>query len=531
MSPAHPASEDLARRLNGILGPENVRNDAAVRDFHSQDLSNERLALAAMVISPGSVEQLSAAARAITAAGFAIIPRGGGMSYTMGYLPIRDASVIVDLRRMNRIVEINRDDMYVVVEAGVTWDRLHAALKGTDVRPAFWGTLSGLHATVGGALSQDAALFGSGIHGTAAHNVQGLEVVLSDGRIVRTGSWAHRCGTPFFRYYGPDLTGLFCADCGAFGIKARAALTLVAAPGHVSAASFAFDTFDEMVCAQAEICRRRLAAECIGFDPYFNRGFESMGLTLGEGVELLGAVARSKGGKFGGLLASLRVAAGGKRLLRKVNYSLHVTVEGRNERVTESMLDEVGALAASNAGWSIGNAIPTAMRAKPFGSIRTNLLGSAGQIWMPLHAFFPLSKAAAAVAATEAFFRRNDGVLAAQGIAVSNLTAMAATHFMIEPGLYWQDRLGPVRLSAIEPQFQDRWRDLPANDAVRNTALRLRRELTHVYSALGGTQQQIGKYYPFQSAIEPHTWRTLEALKRALDPDGTMNPGALGFSF
>ncbi len=108
----------------------------------------------ALVVRPGSTADLSASVRAITEAGFAVVPRGAGMSYTGGYLPTSDRSVTIDMARMDRVLEINRDDMYVRVEAGVTWAKLHEALADTGLRTPMWGTLSGLRATVGGGLSQ-----------------------------------------------------------------------------------------------------------------------------------------------------------------------------------------------------------------------------------------------------------------------------------------------------------------------------------------------------------------------------------------
>ena len=83
----------------------------------------------------------------------------------------------------------------------------------------------------------------------------GLEVVLAGGRTIRTGSWAHRSGTPFTRYYGPDLTGLFLADTGAMGVKTRAALKLIPLPLSNQAVSFAFDTFELAYAAMAEMAR------------------------------------------------------------------------------------------------------------------------------------------------------------------------------------------------------------------------------------------------------------------------------------
>jgi D-lactate dehydrogenase (cytochrome) len=160
----------------------------ADRRFFSQDIAGPRAHVAACVIQPESVEQLAAAVSAATAAGFAVVPRGGGSSYTGGYVPPHDRCVLVDTRGLARVIEINTTDMYVTVEAGCTWQSLLAALGPHDVRTPYWGPLSGATATVGGSLSQNAILWGSARYGVSAETVLGLDVVLADGSLLGTGA-------------------------------------------------------------------------------------------------------------------------------------------------------------------------------------------------------------------------------------------------------------------------------------------------------------------------------------------------------
>ncbi len=108
--------------------------------------------VAGAVARPGSTEELAAALKAIAPAGLPIVPRGGGMSYTDGYLPRQPDSIMVDLLRLNRVLEVNPEDCYVTVEAGATWKELCDALEPHGVRTPYFGPLSGLRATIGGAL-------------------------------------------------------------------------------------------------------------------------------------------------------------------------------------------------------------------------------------------------------------------------------------------------------------------------------------------------------------------------------------------
>ena len=79
------------------------------------------------------------------------------MSYTDAYLPDRPGGVMVDLRRLDRVREIQVEDLYVTVEAGCTWAALDAALEPHGLRAIFWGPMSGARATLGGSRGRKSA--------------------------------------------------------------------------------------------------------------------------------------------------------------------------------------------------------------------------------------------------------------------------------------------------------------------------------------------------------------------------------------
>ena len=140
--------------LRALVGAAHVITDEKEREFFSTDVFYKADAVAAFVVAPGNKDELAKAVGMTTRAGFAIVPRGGGMSYTGGYRPIRADSVIVDTRRLDKIVEINAEDMYVTVECGTTWKKLYEALKARGLRTPYFGPFSGMYATVGGAPSR-----------------------------------------------------------------------------------------------------------------------------------------------------------------------------------------------------------------------------------------------------------------------------------------------------------------------------------------------------------------------------------------
>lgn len=521
-------SPEVCAQLARILGAENVVTDEAERRLLSTDMSMLPHEIADLVIKPANTEELAAALEIAARAGMAIVPRGGGMSYTRGYTPERQGSLLVDTRRMNRILEINVEDMYVTVQTGCTWKQLYEALKERDVRTPYFGPLSGMYATVGGALSQNSLFLGSGLYNTVAESVIGMKVVLADGQVLQTGSAAHRNGQPFWRHFGPDLTGLFTADTGAFGVKTEATLRLIEAPDVTLFMSFAFETLAEMLETQTVIARKRICAECYGFDPYYSKGFEHQGFTFKEGLAVLSDVAKSEGG-IKGLWSSFKIAAAGKTFLRDTKYTLHMTFDSFDKDVAHRALELARKICLEHGGREIDNTLPTVFRAQPFAGVRTVLLGADGELWIPVHGFMPLSKAVEVGNATEAFFAEHRALMEEHGIKSSYLTCFSGTEFVIEPSIYWHDRLGDFRLSLIEPEFQAKWRDLPADETKRAVALKLRDGLRDLYDRHGCCHLQLGKYYPYQEMIANEPMKALlKGLKDTVDPEGRMNPGALG---
>ena len=517
----------LLDRLAKIVGPSHVLRDLASRELYSTDLSFRAHATAVAVIQPSSLAELSESVAAATDAGFAVIARGGGMSYTSGYTPEQAETVLIDMRGMNRVIEINQADMYVVVECGCTWKSLFETLKPLGLRTPYWGPLSGMYATVGGAISQNSLFHGSGTERTVADSVLGLKVVLADGSVLTTGSGAHKTSNPFWRHFGPDVTGLFTADTGAFGVKAVAVLRLLKLQRHTAYLSYKFDTLEAMLEAQVQIARLGIASECYGFDPYYNNGFEKQGITFEEGLSIVGKIARKSGLK--GLKDAAKLALGGKRILKDVPYSLHMTFDAHTEVVAAEHMDLGADICSEQGGTEMANSIPQVFRAQPFGGVRTVLLGSDGEVWLPVHGFFPLSKAIPAAQATEKFLLEKKALMQQWGIKTSYLTCFAGTEFVIEPSFYWHDELGEFRLSLIEKEFADKWKGVQANAARRAVALGLRDELRDLFDREGGLHLQIGKYYPFTEMMNnPALPRVLKGIKELLDPKKLINPGSLG---
>ncbi|MBM3502989.1 MAG: FAD-binding oxidoreductase [Alphaproteobacteria bacterium] len=518
--------EPLIRNLKDIVGAEHVITDRKERTFYSTDVFYESNP-ADLVIQPGNKDQIARSIAEAVRTGYTVVARGGGMSYTGGYVPDREASVIVDMRRLDRILEINTEDMYVTVECGVTWKRLYEALKEKGVRTPYFGPFSGIHATVGGALSQNSVFFGSGLHGTAADAVLGLEVALPDGRIIKTGSAATPYNpTPFFRHYGPDLTGIFLGDTGALGFKVQATLRLIKLPPIQLFASFSYEEDAQMATAMGEIARQGLASECYGFDPFLlhlRLKFEG----LAQDIKSLASVVKSGKSLLSGLKEAAKVAVAGRSFMEGVQYAMHVTVEGRDQADAESALKKIREI-ATRQGKEIENSLPKLVRANPF--LPTNrLLGPEGQRWVPVHGIMPHSRVVPFLKALDDYFNANRELVEKNGIEWGYLcTTVGAGAFLCEPTFFWPDSHYDVHRRHIEPAHYAKLKQVPTNLDARNAMIKIRKDLAKLFMDFGCIHLQVGKMYLYRESRDPLTYALLQAIKDHVDPHHLVNPGSLG---
>ena len=520
-------NESFLSALRDAVGSAQVLSDSVTCEYYANDIFWQPGIVPMCVVLPQTQAQAVAAVKTAAAHHIAIVPRGGGMSYTKGYLPESTQTIVIDTRELNKVLEINVPDRYITVEAGCTWAQVHDALKATGMNTGYWGPLSGINATVGGALAQNSAFFGSTLHGTVAASVLGVTVLLASGEVVTTGSGGRVGAKPFTRYAGPDMTGLFLGDTGAFGLKLGATLKLDAAPQHLDYLGFGFEDMKSMALAQAEMSAVQAISEGFGIDRAKALNSASVN-KLSDGVKILSSVARSSKGLFQGIKDAVNVATTGANYLADHACSLHLVVEGKTADALAANLAALRAIGRKHGiEIEIENAAARVMRSRPFNPVR-GMLGADGQRWVPIHAVFPMSETARVVEASAAYFESQAAMMKAHGIILSHLTMTVGNEFFLEPAFYWQDEITPLHRQSLGDDVVGPWLDRPANLPAREAVIALRKGVQQVYLELGGVNWQIGRDYPLQQVMQPATWAMLTAIKSALDPKGLMNPGSLG---
>ena len=491
--------------LRAVLDPDGVVADPAQLALATADLlPDEDAVLPSLILRPRGTEQASAAMRVLARHGTAVVPRGAGLSYTGGVVP-RVPGVVIDTRAMADIT-VNAEDLTAVVGAGCTWEALARALRPHRLRPAVMPPISGSHATVGGAAAQGVA---------GSEGIVGLAVVLADGSVVLTGSWTAPGAHPFWRHYGPDLTGLFLADCGAFGIKTEIVLRLMPT-GERRFGSFAFergvDVVEAIACIQRGPGGRTLA---------FDRARAEVATGNMEMHDAVRTVAAAAGnaGSLGQAVKDLLGLRGARERLEAAPWSLHLIAEGSTAALADAQLDAMARLCRDAGGTPIPSVVPQALDAKPF-SVR-GMLGPLGERWVPVHGYLPLSRAAACLVGINTVFVERAAEIARHRVRVNWLVSSNGAAITLEPMFYWHDALDPLHMAYLSQRNRARFGGSTPDPAARSFVRDLRVAVRDVMDRHGAAHGQLGRFY-----VSPRG-DMLARIKSVLDPERRVNPGVL----
>lgn len=452
------AAQDAFQALEAFLGARFTRSQSD-RDLHGQSESSFASMPPDAVVYPETTLEVSQIAKICSKAGLPLIGWGAGTSLE-GHAIAPRGGVTVDFNRMNRVLEVAPDDMVATVQPGITREALNADLRATGL---FFPVDPGANASLGGMASTRASGTTAVRYGTMRANILGLEVVLADGRIIRTGTRAPKSST------GYDLTALFVGAEGTLGLITELTVKLHGQPEAIRAAVCAFDDIDGAVNAviatiQSGIPMARIEFVDRASAAYFNKAtqagwpdaphlmleFHGTELGVAEQAERFGEIAKDFGGQ-----------------------------EFRWAEKTEDR----------NALWAMRH-----------GAYRTALQAYPGRDPITTDICVPISRLAEAVEETAA------------EIAASGLPGPIVGH--VGDGNF-HALLLPM---ANDPVEWEKAQQLAANMAER--ALRLGGTVSGEHGIGMGKMKYMAKEHG-------EGWAVMGAIKAALDPDGIMNPGKL----
>jgi len=267
---------DYIKALIDIVGERNVKTDEIERLCYSRDLSVHE-AVPDVVVFAKTAEEVSRIMKLASAERIPVTPRGSGTS-AVGSALAAKGGILLDLSRMNRVLEIDKDNGFVVVEPGVLCNNLNAALAPTHFFPP--DPASAALASIGGMISTNASGNRALKYGTTKNYVLGLEVVLADGRVINTGSILSKTSA------GYDLTQLFTQAEGTLGIITKAILKILPLPEYIAFAEARFrSTLDAGSAAQEILTSGIALSSCEILDKVtIDVVNKAMGLNIPEDV-------------------------------------------------------------------------------------------------------------------------------------------------------------------------------------------------------------------------------------------------------
>ncbi len=238
---------DVIQKLEGILGPKRVlRRKGQVRAY-AYDASGEQ-GFPAAAVFPESTEETAAVARVCWQSGVPMIPRGAATNVCGGTIPCQDA-IVISLNRMNKVLSLDSRRRRMLAEVGILNQTVQDIVKpeGLFFAP---DPSSQRISTIGGNLAENAGGPHCLKYGVTSDHILGLTLVLWDGQIVKIDS-----SDPGWYY---DITGLFGASEGTFGIATEAILALTPLPEAVETAWITFPSLADAIHAVSSIIEARV---------------------------------------------------------------------------------------------------------------------------------------------------------------------------------------------------------------------------------------------------------------------------------
>jgi glycolate oxidase len=452
---------DVLARLSQIVGPEYVLVDAEKIEPYAQDAVKEKFPPEAVVL-PRTSEEIAAIMRLANEKLFPVTARGGGVGYTGGAVPV-EGGIVIGTDRMNAIMEINADDLYVVAEPGVTTYALQQAVERVGLfyppDPASYKD-----SFIGGNIAENAGGIRSAKYGVTKHYVLGLEVVTPTGEIIKTG------GRTSKNVVGFDLTGLMCGSEGMLGIITLATLRLIPLPEATATVRATFQTMRAACACVTALTRARVVP--VAFEVLDRNSINAVEDEFAFGI-----------GRDAGALLLVSVDGPASEVERSARVVEKVLRDGGGRDLLRAETRD-----AEDRLWDVRRALSPAI--KKYGTLKLNE-----------DVVVPRSRVPDLVERVEQIGRRHD-------IFVVNF--------------------GHAGDGNIHVNFMC---DREDQESVRRARLCVR-ETFAVAVELGGTisgEHGIGyvKAPYLEMAVDAATIETMKRLKRALDPQGILNPGKM----
>lgn len=259
MSNYNEVSKELIQQLEGIVGAKYVLTDADRLDPYSHDevTDPKYKKMPEVVVLPETAQEISQIVKLAAGANVPVIARGGGTGLTSASVPFK-GGIVLSVERMNKVLEIDKDNMFMVVEPGVTTADVQKAANEQGFLYA-GDPCSGDSSFIGGNVATNAGGNKAVKYGTTRQQVNGVELVTAEGEIVTLGGKCKKDST------GYSLLNLVIGSEGTLGIITKCYLKLVPLAKNVMDILAVFPDLNTAIGIVPKIMSAGITPVCVEF--------------------------------------------------------------------------------------------------------------------------------------------------------------------------------------------------------------------------------------------------------------------------
>ncbi|UCF07639.1 MAG: FAD-binding oxidoreductase, partial [Thermoplasmata archaeon] len=241
-----------------------VRVDSFERRLYSHDLASLPKMMEMgfkmmpdLVVKPKSATEIAEIVKIAVEEGIPIVPRGGASWGLGGAMPV-EGGIVIDMTRMNKVLDIDEENLHVTVESGITWKLLHEILIKNGYLLGSYPS-SAYAATIGGWINTGGVGVGSYKYGAAIDHIESMEVVLPTGGVIVTGK------DGMIGHGSFDLNRVFFGAEGTLGIITQVTMKVYPAPEELRPLSYGFPDVKTLSKAVRDITRTQVLPLHISF--------------------------------------------------------------------------------------------------------------------------------------------------------------------------------------------------------------------------------------------------------------------------
>ncbi|MBI2980386.1 MAG: FAD-binding protein [Chloroflexi bacterium] len=249
-------TDDVVALLAEIAGVKNVLTGDGRENYSRDETLRVKPVVPEVVVKAENTDSVSRILKLANQRRIPVTPRGGGTGLSGGAVPIY-GGIVLSLEKMNRILEIDKDNLMATVEPGVILADLYQAVEAQGLYyPLYPGEKS---ATIGGNVATNAGGMRAVKYGVTRHSVLGLEAVLPTGEVVQSGGKFVKCST------GYDLTQLITGSEGTLAVVTKIILKLIPPPGNRDLLFVPFHNLHDAIESVPDILQERILPVGIEF--------------------------------------------------------------------------------------------------------------------------------------------------------------------------------------------------------------------------------------------------------------------------